>query len=431
MKKLQFLEETLRDGQQSLWANRMTTASMLPVAPMMDKAGFKKINTLSASAFEVCLRFLFEDPWERLQLLNKLIPRTPLNFLVRSRNLMGWQIFPDDVVELFLKSLKKIGIQWIMVFDALNDMNNIAWHFHIGRKIGLKVSAMLVFSESPVHTDQYYIEKAKEATSLGVDDLALVDASGLLTPKRTAALVPAIKQAMPPDMELEFIAHCGTGLGVESNIEALKTGAVDAIATTSLPLAYGNSLPSTSEMLFHATQMGYEASLDGDLVRKIDDYFFWVAYKEKQPVGQKVKFNRVAYKKYAGHQIPGGMMSHLVSQLKEVGLAHRLPDVLEEAGRVREELGYPVMVTPFSQFVGVQAVLNLIQKERYWSVPHEMRLYARGYYGKSAAPIEPNVLDRIFAGGKRNPLTRRSDSVKELWIGYVRIKVHSLPMKSS
>jgi oxaloacetate decarboxylase alpha subunit len=403
MKPLFFLEETLRDGQQSLWANRMTTASMLPAAPMMDKVGFKKINTLSASAFEVCIMYLLEDPWERLRLLNRFMPNTPLNYLIRSRNLMGWQIFPNDVVELFFRCLKKIGIKWIMVFDGLNDMKNLAWHFYIGKEIGLKVTGILVFAESPVHTDEYFAEKAKEIVSMGVDTVCFYDASGLLTPERTWSVIKALRGVIGPDMELEFISHCGTGLGKDCYLQALK-GGVDAIATASLPLAYGNSIPSTAEMAFHAREMGFHVDLNDQLIREIDDYFFWVAHQLKRPVGRKVKFDPTAYRKYAEHQIPGGMMSHLVSQLKDLGLENRLPAVLEEAGRVREEIGYPVMVTPFSQFVGVQAVFNVMEGERYRTVPYELRLYARGHYGQLAAPIEPNVLDRILAGGESAPI---------------------------
>jgi oxaloacetate decarboxylase alpha subunit len=403
MRKVAFIEQTFRDGQQSLWANRMRTASMLPAAPMMDRVGFRKIDVMSASAFESCIMYLHEDPWERLRLLRNLITETPLNYLIRSRNLMGWRIFPNDVVELFFRCLKRIGIKWVLVFDGLNDMRNIAWHFQIGREIGLQVTAIVNFAGSPVHTDEYFAAKAQQVVALGVDSVCLADAAGLLTPERTRTLVKAIRQAVGGEMELEFLSHCGTGLGTECCLEAMR-GGVDAIFTASLPLSYGNSIPSTVEMAHHARQMGFEVKLNDELIGQIDDYFFWVAYQERRPVGRRVKFNPIAYRRYAEHQIPGGMMSHLVSQLKNLGLEHRLPEVLEEAGRVREEIGYPVMVTPFSQFVGVQAVFNVIEGERYRTVPYELRLYARGHYGELAAPIQPNVLDRILAGEDRDPI---------------------------
>jgi oxaloacetate decarboxylase alpha subunit len=403
MKKIAFNDDTVRDAPQSLWANRMTTASMLPAAPMMDKIGFRSINIMSAAAFESCIVYLYEDPWERMHLLRKLMPTTEIAVLIRGRNLFGWQRYPNDVVELFFRCLQKIGIQRVRIFDGLNDIGNIAWLFRIAREIGFCVTGGLSFAESPVHTDEYYAAKAREMVSSAVDCVSLNDASGLLTPERTRSLVNAVRQAIGEEMEIDFKSHCGTGLGSDCTLEAMRCG-VDSINTASLPLAYGNSIPSTVEMVYQARQMGLEVELNDQLISEIDDYFFWVAYQEKKPVGRRVRFDPVAYKKYADHQIPGGMMSHLVSQLKDLGLEHRLPEALEEAGRVRQELGYPVMVTPFSQLVGVQAIFNVIEGERYRTVPYELKLYARGGYGQLAAPIDSNVLDRILAGGDSEPI---------------------------
>ena len=403
MPKLHFVEETLRDGQQSLWANRMTTASMLPACSMLDGAGFNKINIMSASAFESCLMYLYEDPWERIRLLCKAMPKTNITVLIRSRHCFGWDRYPNDVIELHFKCLRELGVKWLIIFDGLNDIRNLEWQFRIGRAQGLKVTAVLTFAESPVHTDDYYALRAKEVIKVGVDSVAMADASGLLTPERTKTLIPALRTAIGHDMPLEFTAHCGTGMGSACLFEAIK-GGVDIVSTASLPLAYGNSIPSTLESMRHAEELGREIELNEELIRRIDDYFFWVSYSEKRPPGKPVEFDPGGYKRYAGHQIPGGMMSHLVSQLTDLKLVHRLPEILEEAARVREELGFPVMVTPFSQFVGVQAFFNVIGGERYKTIPQGLKEYARGGYGHPAAPIDPNVLDRILNDGDYSPI---------------------------
>jgi oxaloacetate decarboxylase alpha subunit len=404
MKELQINEETLRDGQQSLWANRMKTESMLPICSSLDQAGFSSINVMSGSAFEACVLYLHEDPWERLRLLRKFMPRTDLQILIRGRSAFGWRRFSDDAIELLIQCLQKCGIQGIVVFDGLNDLNNIRWHIQVSKKLGLQIHPALVFAESPVHTDAYYAKKARECVTLGTDSVNLADASGLLTPERIRTLIPTIRQAIGENVKFGLVSHCGTGLGSECYVEAMRQG-VDNLSTASLALSQGNSIPATVEVLAQARQMGRKVELDDLLLRKIDDHFLWVAYSEKKPVGRRVPFDRNRYTKYAAHQIPGGMMSHLASQLKNLGLEHRLPEVLEEAGRVRQEIGYPVMVTPFSQIVGVQAVFNVIQKERYRTTPSDLSLYARGYYGEMAAPIDPNVLDCILEGADVKPIS--------------------------
>lgn len=249
----------------------------------------------------------------------------------------------------------------------------------------------LVFSVSPVHTDEYFANKAVELVRLGVDDVVLADASGVLTPERTGSLVQTVRKAVDKT-ELQFVSHCNTGLAYDNYLLAMQNG-VDSVSTVSLPLAHSTSDPATIDMIALAYRMGFEVPLDESLIRKIDDYFYWVAYKENKPIGIPLRFNPVEYKEYVSHQIPGGMMSNLVSQLTDLGLLDKLPEVLEEAGRVRKEIGYPVMVTPFSQMVGVQATLNVIEGKRYNTVPQELRLYARGYYGRPAAPLEGNVMD--------------------------------------
>ena len=418
MNELRFNEETFRDGQQSLWANRMRTASMLPIAPVMDEAGFDSINIMSGSAFESCVLYLNEDPWERLHLLCQLLPNTDIQVLIRGRSAFGWRRFPDDAIELLITCLKNTGVQGIVVFDGLNDISNIKWHMQVAKKIGLQIHPALVFSESPVHTDEYYASKARECVNLGMDNVNLADASGLLSPVRIRTLMPAIRKAIGDKAEFGFVSHDGTGLATENYIEAMRVG-IDNLSTASLPLSYGNSIPSTLDVISYAREMGYDIKIDVGLQKKIDDHFYWVAHEEQKPVGQRVRYNPIQFKQYTQHQIPGGMMTHLVSQLKNLGLDNRLPEVLEEAGRVRQEIGYPVMVTPFSQIVGVQAVFNVIEGERYKTVPSDLCQYARGYYGTPAAPIDPDIMDKILEGEDKGSIDP-TENYKEPLVAKVR-----------
>ncbi|MBI3370938.1 MAG: pyruvate carboxylase [Betaproteobacteria bacterium] len=392
-----FVDETYRDGPQSLWATRMKTETMLGATQWMNRAGFRKICVTSGAAFETAVKFLRDDPWERMRLLKAGMPDSSIDVLMRSRNLFGWARYPDEVVEVLFRCLQAAGTEWIKVFDGLNCMRNIAAHFRIARNLGLKTSGMLSFSVSPVHTDEHYIDKAMELISYGVDSITLADPAGILTGARTRVLLAALKAAVPGRVPIEFIAHDCMGLAHAAHREALQAG-VDTVATASAPLANGESVPSTLDILELAQKLGVPAALDADALRRTDEYFGWIAWKERRPVPERVVFDPVRYDRFIGHQIPGGMMSNFRNQLKEVGLTHRMDEVLEEASRVRAELGYPIMVTPFSQFVGVQAAFNVIQGERYKTVPEELTLYATGHYGEPAVPIDRNVLDRILAG---------------------------------
>jgi pyruvate/oxaloacetate carboxyltransferase len=418
MKKLGFEDESFRTAPQSLWATRMRTETMLGIAPKVEEAGFTKVCVTSAAAFETAVMYLYEDPWERLRLLRRAMPKTPLNFFIRSRNLMGWKMLPNDVIELFLKCIQRMGIQWVEVFDGLNDLSMIEWHFGVAKKLGLQRTGHISCTESPVHTDEYFAAKARELVRLGVDVVNLSDPCGAMIPERVRSLVIAVKQALNGKAKLGFFAHDCTGVADDCYIEAMQHG-VDILKTVSLPLAHGYSLPATIDMLSHAQRIGRKVRVDEQRIKEIDDYFFWAAYEEKKPIGKRVQFDPVKYKKYVVHQIPGGMMSNLENQLFELKLLHKLPEVLAEAGRVRQELGYPVMVTPYSQLVGVQAVFNVVEGERYRTVPEELKLYVRGAYGKPAAPIDPNALDRILAGGDKEPIDP-SENFSEPLVSKVR-----------
>ncbi len=405
------VDETLRDGPQSLWATRMRTETMLGATEWINRAGFRKVCVTSAAAFETAVRFLRDDPWERLRLLHAYMPDASIEILIRSRNLFGWALYPDEVIELLFRCLRDAGAEWVKVFDGLNDMRNIAAHFRIAKELGLKASGLLTFSLSPAHTDAYFADKVRELISLGVDSIIFADASGLLTAQRTRSLFQAFKTANDGAVPIEFYAHDCMGLARGAYREALLAG-VDTLTAASEPLANGESVPSTLDVVAVAETLGIDTALDVDAVRHLGDYFHWIANQQGRRIEPPIEFDARRYEFFAGHQIPGGMMSNFRDQLTNIGLIHRIDEVLEEAARVRAELGYPVMVTPFSQFVGVQAALNVIEEERYKTIPNELALYVRGHYGEPPAPIDGNVLDRVM-GGKPADRTKVTEEVED------------------
>ncbi len=399
MTRVNFIDTTLRDAHQCLWATRMTTAQMLPVAPILDEVGFECIELVGGAVFDVCVRFLREDPWERMRIVRRVITRTPLMALERGQSIFTFDLFPDDVVELTLRRFAANGMRYVTTYDALNDTRNIEVAVRAARAAGLYVLVWLVYSLSPVHTDEYFATKAREVVRLGADAVVLKDASGLLTPDRVRTLVPALKAASAP-LPVHVVTHCTTGLGPLSLLEAIRSG-VDTVHTATSTLAHGASEPPTEWTARHARRLGFEVPLAVDRLAPVADYFRYVAAREGKPVGRIAEYDPFYYE----HQIPGGMISNLRAQLREAGLEHRLDAILEESVRVRQELGYLVMVSPFSQFVVTQAVLNVMHGERYRIVPDEVRRYVLGYYGRPAAPIDPDVLDRV--AGREQPVTAR------------------------
>lgn len=400
---VRFVEETMRDGQLSLWATRMNTETMLGIARTINEAGFERACVASGAAFDTAIKFQYEDPWERLCLLRREMPNTPLEFLIRGRNLIGWRRYPNDIVRLLMQQIAATGFEWVLIFDGLNDMRNIAYHIQSAKEFGLKVSGVVIFTISPVHTDTYFIDKTAELVRMGADVVNFYDAAGLLTPERTRILIPKLLQTVAAgNVELELNFHASTGLALHCYREALRCGA-RILSTASLPLANSDSVPATRDSIGLAVEQGLGHQLDERRVAAIDAYFEWAAYKERRPHGKVVQFDAAVYDSYLAHQIPGGMMSNFVRQLTDARQIDRLPEIFEEVARVRAELGYPPMVTPYSQMIGVQATLNVLSGERYKSSPSELALYARGEYGALAAPIDPNVLDRICSGDK-NPI---------------------------
>jgi oxaloacetate decarboxylase alpha subunit len=394
MREIAVVDTTLRDAHQCLWATRMTTAHMLPVAERMDRIGFQRIDLAGTIQFDVCVRYLKENPWERVRLMRRRVQETPLSSFIRSKNLVSFDIVPDDIVQLWVERLVANGFRAIGSFDGLNDVDNMLVSLDVARALGVKTFGALSYSLSPVHTDELYVRTANELVKRGkVDAIWLKDAGGLLTVDRIRTLVPAIKKVIG-DIPLELHSHCMTGLAPLVYIEGVKAGA-ECIHSSIAPLANGNAQPSTQSMATNLRVLGYKVSVDDALIDEVGEHFRRIAEHEGKPLGFPQEYDAFHYE----HQVPGGMLSNFRVQLAHAGLSDKFHELLEECARVRRELGYPIMITPFAQLVGTQAVLNVVQGERYRTIPDEVKKYALGYYGKLLAPIDPNVLDRIVSNG--------------------------------
>lgn len=394
MKRIKVMDTTLRDGHQSLWAGRMTTAMMLSVAERMDRIGFDGIEFTGLGHFDVCVRFLKENPWERVRLMRQKFSRTPLQGIIRSKTFTGFDVVPSDLGMLVAERFVANDLRHIRMFDALNDLDNMVDTLKYAKSLGAYTVGALAYGHSPVHTDELYTKKTQELIErAGVDAVMLKDAGGLLTPDRIRTLVPAMKK-MTGDLPLELHTHCTTGLGPLVVLEGVKLG-VDTVHTSIAPLANGTAQPATQTIARNLRAMGYQVSVNDSLIDEVGEHFCKIAKQEGKPLGVPKEYDAFHFE----HQVPGGMQSHFRSQLAQAGLLNKLDEVLHECARIRAELGWPIMITPFSQFVGTQAVLNVVHGERYRIVPDEVKKYALGYYGKLSAPVEPNVLDRIVEYG--------------------------------
>lgn len=391
-RQIGIIDTTVRDGHQCLWATRMRNWAILGYVEQMDRLGFKRIELVGGAVFDVAVRYLREDPWERIRLVRAKVRRTPLQLVERGQSLFTFQVFPDDVVELTIRRAQANGIGHLFTYDSLNDVQNLTTVVETARRIGLPVSGMFVFTISPVHTDAYYVDVAKQLVALGVDAVGLKDPSGLLTPERTRTLVPALRQAIG-HVPLEVHSHALSGLAPQCLLEAAELGA-DDVYTCISPLAHGYSHPPTEWVVHHLERRGFTTGVDRSKLPEMAAYFTRVAEIERQPLGKPAEYDPTLFE----HQIPGGMITNLINQLRELGIAHRLDEVLAEISRVRVDLGYPPMVSPISQYVAAQAVLNVLQGERYRTIPLELTSYALGLYGRPPGPIEPNLLDRLTRG---------------------------------
>lgn len=411
-KTVRLVDVTLRDAPQCLWATRMTTAMMADIAPRLDRAGFEAIDLAGGAVFDVCVRYLREDPWERMRILSSWVKKTPLVVMTRSQSLFTFEFFPDDIVELTAERIFANGIRYHTPYDALNDMRNMEVPVRAAKKVGLYTAGGVVYTLSPVHTDSYFARKTKELIALGVDAIYLKDASGLLTPERVKTLVPAIKKECGK-LPLHLHSHCLTGLAPYTACRAVELG-VDVVHTATSPLANGASHPATEWFTRNIRRQGFDVPVDLAPVEEVAERLRYIAKREDKPLGDIVEYDEFHYE----HQMPGGMISNLKSQLTPLGLANRLPEVLEEAARVRCDLGYPIIVSPFAQFVMTQAVLNVMGKERYATVPDEVRKYVLGHYGEIAGPIHPDLFDRITKGAE--PTRARPGDLLEPGIPKIR-----------
>ena len=415
MKSVKVIDVTLRDGQQSLWATRMTNGMFLPYVHRMDEMGFDWIDLVGGAVFDVCVRYLREDPWRRMRLAAERVTKTPLNVWTRGQSLFTFEFFPDDIVELTIRRCAANGMARYTCYDALNDVRNIELSIRVARESGMFASGHLVYTVSPVHTDEYYRGVARAIAGLGVDSVGIKDPSGLLTPERARTLVPAVRSAIG-GLPLEMHTHCRSGLGELVCLESVPLG-VDIVHTGIRPLACGDALPDGRYVLARLKEAGYGIRLDDRDLEEMEEYFTGVALRHDKPMGKPLRYDPFLYH----HQVPGGMISNLRSQLRDMDMEDCLDAVLEEAGQVREDLGYPILVSPFAQFVITQAVINVVQKERYATIPDEVARYVFGHYGTPPGPISPRVLDRAAATGKdHEPMTDRPGALVPPWIERLR-----------
>ena len=414
MNEIGFVDTTLRDGHQSLWAEGMTTGMMLPIAERMDQAGFEAIELISASHLKKCVRELKEDPWERVRLVAQRITKTPLRLIAGRVN--AFEITPVSIYRLFIERMAANGMRQARISDEWNDFSSWQRKVQISRDAGLEPIVNLIYSVSPKHTDEYYAQKAREAAKLDVFRLCLKDPGGLLTPERTQTLVPIIQQN-GNGIPLELHTHCTTGLGPLCCLEAIKLG-VKSMNTAIPPLANSSSNPSLFNVATNARALGYTPAIDEEAIKPVAEHFTFIAKHEGLPIGAPVEYD---YSQYL-HQVPGGMISNLRHQLRLVGLEDRVEEALEECSRVRADFGYPIMVTPLSQFVGSQAAINVIVGERYKEVTDQVIQYALGRWGKEGgSSMEPNVKDKILSRPRAKELARSEPP--ELSIEEVRRKL--------
>lgn len=396
MSKLHLMDTTIRDGQQSLWATRMTIGDIQPILPKMDRVGYWAIEAWGGATFDTCLRFLDENPWERLRSIKALTPNTPLSMLSRGQNLVGYKHYSKDVVNRFIAAANRNGIDVFRVFDALNDIRNVVDNAEAIKAVGAHFEGAISYTISPVHTLDGYLEYAQQLKELGADSIAIKDMAGMLTPYRTERLVKALNA----EIGLPVHVHCHYvgGMAPMNIVKAAEAGA--AIADTAhAPLAFGNSHPAVETIVAALQESRFDTGYDLDLLFEIAEY--WEEVRERAHYKRGV--SSLTHMQVFTHQVPGGMMSNLVSQLKIQNAEDRLPEVMKEIPRVRAEVGYPPLVTPMSQIVGTQAVMNVLTGKRWGLISKEMKDYICGYYGKAPGRIDPDVAAKAVGNAQVLP----------------------------
>ena len=389
MEGIKFVDTTIRDGHQSLWAENMTTGMMLPVAEAMDRAGFDAIELISSSHLKKCVRELKEDPWARVKLISERITHTPLR--LNAGRFSAFDLTPRSMYRLFMERMAANGIREARISEEWNDLEGWTWKVDVARDVGINPVPNIIYSVSPKHTDAYFAERTRQAASLKVNRLCLKDPGGLLTPERIQTLVP-IMFANANGVPIELHTHCTTGLGPLCCLEAVKLG-IKIVNTALPPLADGSSNPSLFNVARNLRALGYRTLIDEEILKPVSEHFTQIAKREGFPIGEPVEYDYSQYQ----HQVPGGMISNLRFQLRKVGVEHKIDEALRETMRVRAELGYPIMVTPLSQFVGSQAAINVIVGERYQEVTDQVIKFALGHAGtEGARDMDPNVKDKIL-----------------------------------
>ncbi|WP_429967477.1 oxaloacetate decarboxylase subunit alpha [Enterococcus sp. AZ173] len=392
MKKIQFTETVLRDGQQSLIATRMPTSDMLPILKTMDQAGYHALEMWGGATFDACLRFLNEDPWERLRAIRKEVKKTKLQMLLRGQNLLGYKNYADDVVADFVTKSVENGIDILRLFDALNDVRNLETAIRATKAAGGHCQTAISYTTSQIHTVDYFVDLAHKMANLGADSICIKDMAGVLTPQTGYELVSRIKDAV--DLPLEVHTHATSGIAEMTYLKVAEAGA-DIIDTAISSFAGGTSQPATESVAIALEGCGFATGLDLQKVAEIAEHFNPVRdrFREEGLLNPKVKDIEP---KTLIYQVPGGMLSNLLSQLTEQGLQDKYEEVLAEVPKVRADLGYPPLVTPLSQMVGTQALMNVISGERYKLVPSEIKDYVKGLYGQSPAPITDEIKETII-----------------------------------
>ena len=392
MKKIQFTETVLRDGQQSLIATRMPTSDMLPILKTMDQAGYHALEMWGGATFDACLRFLNEDPWERLRAIRKEVKKTKLQMLLRGQNLLGYKNYADDVVTDFVTKSVENGIDILRLFDALNDVRNLETAIRATKAAGGHCQTAISYTTSQIHTVDYFVDLANKMADLGADSICIKDMAGVLTPQTGYELVSRIKDAV--DLPLEVHTHATSGIAEMTYLKVAEAGA-DIIDTAISSFAGGTSQPATESVAIALEDCGFATGLDLQKVAEIAEHFNPVRdrFREEGLLNPKVKDIEP---KTLIYQVPGGMLSNLLSQLTEQGLQDKYEEVLAEVPKVRADLGYPPLVTPLSQMVGTQALMNVISGERYKLVPSEIKDYVKGFYGQSPAPISEEIKETIL-----------------------------------
>lgn len=405
MKRIKIVETAFRDAHQSLLATRMRTRDMLPIAEDMDKVGFFSLEAWGGATFDTCIRYLNEDPWERLKKLDEKIKKTPIQMLLRGQNLVGYKHYPDDIVKKFVEKAYENGVDIFRIFDALNDIRNMEYAIKVAKDQGAHVQGTICYTISPYHTLDKYVEFAKELEALECDSVAIKDMAGLISPHDAYELVKALKEET--SLLVNLHCHCTSGMTPMSYYAACQAG-VDILDTAISPLSWGASQPPTESVVAALKDTPYDTGLNLKKLTKIKKYFEEIREKYKSildPIAERIDTDVLIY------QIPGGMLSNLVAQLKEQDALDRYDDVLKEMPKVRKDMGYPPLVTPTSQIVGIQAVMNVLSGERYKMVSNEVKDYFKGLYGRPPAPLNPEVAAKII--GDQEPIECRPADILE------------------